>query len=87
MPKDDGSAVAKKGCCKDEQKQLKTEKDQKTTESALQLFKPFPIGTALNHANLPVIYTSSLIVEQPTAHAPPFKEKVPVFIRNCVFRI
>ena len=90
MPKNGPNSLcetAKKGCCKDEHTQLKTDKDQKAGEFTFQLLKLLPGFTEINFSIYPVIFTSSQIVEYPTANSPPFNRKVPVFIRNCNFRI
>lgn len=74
------------GCCKDEQKLIKTDKDQKVTQSEIQLLKLSSDGIAVNyldHLSIPIF---SSTIEFPTANAPPLG-KVPVFLRNRNFRI
>jgi hypothetical protein len=90
MPKGnlDGHCKAVKGdCCKDKHTHIQLDKDQKTTEAAYQFLDiPF-IAITGTTANLPSLYIVSYIAGYPTANAPPEPDKVPVFIRNCTFRI
>ena len=76
----------KNNCCKDEQKQIKLEKDQKIAESfqTMQL-----VATAI-----PVSFISftqklppSVTEENPCSNAPPLTDNTSLYIRNCVFRI
>lgn len=90
MPK--GSAdkhhkMMKSGCCKDIQTVVKLDKDQKATESAYKFFTLSFDAVPGNPVNLSDSYVSSFIVDYPTTNAPPDPDKVPVFIRNCNFRI
>jgi hypothetical protein len=90
MPKgnaDKHHKTMKSGCCKDTQTVVKLDKDQKTTESAYKFFNLSFDAVSGNFANLPDSYVSSFIVDYPTTNAPPDPDKVPVFIRNCNFRI
>lgn len=75
------------GCCKDEHKFLKDDSAQKVTEGNLQLIQL--MATALPSANihLPELALPSLTEESPNSNAPPRTQGVPVYIRNCVFRI
>jgi len=77
----------KGGCCKDTQTVVKLDKDQKTTESAYKFFTPAIDAVSGSFADLPNRYVTSFIVDYPTTNAPPDPDKVPVFIRNCTFRI
>lgn len=75
------------GCCKDEQQLLKIDKEQKTSNVSYQL--PQFTSDALIHTSfeLTSIYVPSLMEEHPFAKAPPRGQNLPLFIRNCVFRI
>jgi len=79
--------AVKGGCCKDTQTFLKLDKDQKAAESAYKFFTLSFDAVAGNFVNLPDSYVASFIVDYPTTHAPPDPHKVPVFIRNCNFRL
>ena len=76
-----------KGCCKDELKLVKVEKDQKITDAGFNLVKP--ILQIADHSifDLTAFVITSSIIEHPTAHGPPQTANVSLFLRNCVFRI
>lgn len=80
--------VTKKGCCKDEYKQIITGKDQKVVQSALKALEFPPAIDAVNHpVQQQYFYSYSFIIEYPTANAPPGIGNVPVFILHRNFRI
>ena len=76
-----------KGCCHDEQKQIKIEKDQKASESAFKFLTISSDAVATSFTGLPLVYPSSTVLDNPSAHAPPRLGAVPIFILNCNFRI
>ena len=76
-----------KDCCKDEQKQVKIEKDQKTAEAGLNFVKPILQSADNSTFDLPTIAISSPVEDYPTSHAPPRMGNCSLFLRNCVFRI
>ncbi len=80
-------ATAGKNCCKDEHKQIKTDKDQKATQSDVQILKFYPDALVIAHPSLQDFHVYSFITEHPSAHAPPPANNVPVFLLNCNFRI
>ena len=76
-----------KGCCKDDQKQIKLENDQKLSETAIKVAK---ISGELKSPVFPdhiYEHVSSIAEEYPVNHALPWQSGVPVFILNCVYRI
>jgi len=75
------------GCCKDEYKQLKIEKDQKATELALQTMQSVAVEIPVAFFEIPFDNFSSLTEKNPYGHAPPQSAAVAVYIRNCVFLI
>ena len=75
------------GCCKDEHKQIKTGQDQKGAAFAFQFLKISLAKPLISYKDLPSAYISSTAIEYPAINAPPGINKVPVFIRNCVFLI
>ena len=83
---DEHCASDSKGCCKDEQKQVRIEKDQKATENNFDfskiLFQPITISPVYINAN----YTATHL-EYPVSNSPPRTGAIPLFVRNCVFRI
>ena len=76
-----------KGCCKDEQKIVQIDKDQKIAESTFRFLTLSPEIITVAYYNLPTVYSSSVIIENPVANAPPGLNTVPIFLLNCNFRI
>lgn len=78
--------AAKNGCCKDEHKIIKIDKDQKLSESSFKTFQLIdavqPLFTGVTHIFIPTISE-----ENPVSNAPPESKQVAIYIRNCVFRI
>ena len=75
------------GCCKDENKFVKNNVDQKVAESTIQLKQMAAVATPAVF-----IYTSeyqfiSIIRESHLSHAPPRNNGVGIYILNSVFRI
>jgi hypothetical protein len=75
------------GCCKDENKFIKNNSDQKTAESAFQIFQSIAVALPVSFYEIPVADIPSIIEANPTSHAPPLISGVAVYIRNCVFLI
>jgi len=82
----DDCTVSMKGCCHDEHKHLKNGKDQKATQTFLDLSRNISAV-----ANLFLIiqgrFINSLIVEQPEVNSPPLPPGIPLYLRNSNFRI
>ena len=78
---------SKKGCCKDEYKQIKIEKDQKISHGFFSVAKTI---TELAPAAFPTytftraIFTTEHFLKD---HAPPQTDATSIYISNCVFRI
>lgn len=76
-----------KTCCKDDYKQAKIDKAQKTTAGVYQ-FKQIPAvlqATALwsfNFIAIPIETGKASL-----SNAPPLEQDIPAFIRNCTYRI
>jgi hypothetical protein len=90
MPKsgaDNHCMAAKGGCCKDTQTFVKLDKDQKVSETDYKFVAPSFEVLPANFVHLPDRYVASFVVDHPKSNAPPDHGKVPVFIRNCTFRI
>jgi hypothetical protein len=81
------NSANKKGCCKDEQKHIQIEKDQKGNAFQYNFDKRFDNLVSYSIVADFSPYHISSVLGYITTHAPPFKEKAPVFIRNCVFLI
>ncbi|MDP4149653.1 MAG: hypothetical protein Q8927_11435 [Bacteroidota bacterium] len=90
MPKsnhDNHARSGRNGCCKDEHKHIKLDKDQNLTGSAYKL-PPLPLNIPATHpAPLTDTFVSAYTVIYPTSNAPPDPVKVPAFLRNRNFRI
>lgn len=79
--------VGMKGCCKDEHKPIKIDKDQKAAESGYKFLIPSFDILATNLAILLDSHVAAHAVIYPTINAPPDLFKVPIFLRNNNFRI
>lgn len=79
--------VVKDGCCKDTQAHFQLDKDQKITESNDAFSALTVAALPMAVSTLPDSYVAAYIAGYPTTNAPPEPDKVPVFIRNCTFRI
>ena len=76
-----------KGCCKNENKFLKNNTDQKITESTSQLIPLITIAPPPAIIELPLIGFPFLTAINPINNAPPGNMGIAVYIRNRVFRI
>jgi len=81
------SGKSDKGCCRDEHKQIKLEKDQKTPESAFQMIQGAPVTVPASFIEMPSPYFPLLTAVNPISHSPPRSCGIAVYIRNCVFLI
>ena len=78
---------SKNKCCKDEHKVIKVEQDQKSADAAYQMVQLTSVLISFSHFVIPEIYVSSIIEGGLYSNAPPLTYQVPIYIRNCVFRI
>ena len=76
-----------KGCCKDENKFLKNDTDQKTTESVFQFVQLVTVTLPSTFVELRSNNSPFLTDIKPISNAPPRNSCIAVFIRNCVFLI
>lgn len=74
-----------KGCCKDEQKQIKFEKDQKTNETSVQVLQPVAVSILPAPVEIPANDLLSSINNNCKYHSPPRNNGISVYIRYCVF--
>lgn len=85
MEKKDGESG---GCCKDERKHVKLEKDQKITETAFKVIQSTSSATVtISFVRLPGIHIVSAYEMKSVSHTPLRSSGVTVYIRNCVFLI
>ena len=75
------------GCCKDENKFVKNNVDQKVTGLAAQFIRIDAVATPVGLIYPSEHYFSSLIKEYPISHAPPRNNDVGIYLLNRVFRI
>lgn len=75
------------GCCKDEQKQVKIEKDQKIAGTTFNFENPLSKSFVQTPVDFSSFEITSPVIAYSTAHAPPQTENIPLFLRNCIFRI
>jgi len=90
MQKMDASAscmVGAKNCCHEESKQFKNDKDQKTGQDFFQAMQFVPARADLPLAAWIDPIVPSFVLSRPVPHGPPSSTAIPVFLRNCDFRI
>lgn len=75
------------GCCKDEYRQIKIEKDQKITEPALQIMHSAAAEMPASFIQIFCHDFSSCTEKNIFSHVPLRSEGVAIYIRNCVFLI
>ena len=74
------------GCCKDEFKEIKSEKNQKLTETLINIIHVISAAPLAVEIELPGINNFSVTEINPISHAPP-RSQVAIHIRNCVFLV
>jgi hypothetical protein len=84
---DGGCMLTGAGCCKDRQTHIQLDKNQKTAENDYTFSAAANIALPVTTATLPGLCAATYITGYPTTNAPPEPDKVPLFIRNCHFRI
>src|SRR5678816_4107224 len=75
------------GCCKDENKFVKNNVDQKIAESSIQLEQMAAVATPAAFIYTSEHYFSSSIQEYPRGNAPPRNNGIGIHILNNVFRL
>jgi hypothetical protein len=78
---------AKMDCCKDEHKQIKTDKDQKLSPSEFFKYNNFSQAIAIEENAVTSARFSSLSIEYPNTNAPPLFDRLPRFILYRNFRL
>ncbi len=77
----------KSGCCKDQHKLIKLDKDQKANDASVQLSKLLAQVIPVSYSDNYLIPFFSLTEENPTSNSPPLHSGTAIYKRNCVFRI
>jgi hypothetical protein len=75
------------GCCKDENKFVKSNIDQKVAESSIQLMQMAAVASPAPFIHTTEYYRTSITQENLFDHAPPRSSSVGICILNSVFRI
>jgi hypothetical protein len=81
------SIAAKTDCCRDEHKQIKTDKDQKLFPSEFFKYNKLSQAIVLNEPAIQSIKVLSISIAYPNTNAPPLFDKLPRFIVFRNFRI
>jgi hypothetical protein len=76
----------KNGCCKDEHKQIKNDKDQKAAETTVYLIHAASVAVLIYQYEISSVNISSITENNPLSNAPP-RSPVAIYIRNCIFLI
>lgn len=76
-----------KGCCNDDQKTLKVDKDQKISEPAFQLYSISSSALPSTRIELLPVYSPALVTSTPVDDFSPETGELPIFILNRDFRI
>jgi hypothetical protein len=79
--------ATKMACCKDEHKQIKTDKDQKLSPSEFFKYNNLSQAIALNEPAVQTMKAISFSTEYPNTNAPPLFDKLPLFVLYHNFRI
>ncbi len=80
-------ASKKKSCCKDVKHEVKVENSQKVNQTVYKFDQP---STALLSPELFVNYQAPVpvkIIREALSNAPPNGQQVPVYLKNCTYRI
>ena len=75
------------GCCKDENKFVKNNVDQKVAESGIQLIQLAAVATPAAFIYTSEYHFTTIIHEKPLNYAPPRNNGVGIYILNSVFRL
>lgn len=79
--------ASKHKCCKDEKKLVKVVEDQKIADSVYQISQLNYTGITLNYFTISETPVPSQVQEKLRSNSPPVYYRVPIYIRNSVFRI
>ena len=75
------------GCCKDENKFVRNNSDQKVAEPAFQQIQMAAVAVPAAFKHTTEYYVTSITQENPFDHTPPRNNGVGIYILNSVFRI
>ena len=81
------SNVGVNGCCHEESRQIRNDKDQKAGGEFFQLAKMMLLSAPMPKTGWVDPVVSSPVLSRPFSHGPPLAGSTPVFLRCCTFRI
>jgi hypothetical protein len=79
--------AAKMDCCRDEHKQIKTDKDQKLFPSEFFKYNNLSQVISLDEPVLQGVRAFTISIEYPNTNAPPLSGKLPLFVLYRNFRL
>jgi hypothetical protein len=79
--------AAKMDCCRDEHKQIKTDKDQKLSPTEFFKYNNLSQAIILHESVIPDLKAFSLAIEYPNTNAPPLSGNLPLFVLYRNFRL
>src|SRR4051812_43375251 len=79
--------ATKMDCCKDEHKQIKTDKDQKLFPSEFFKYNSLSQAITLHESVISGVKILSAAIEHPNTNGPPLSGKLPLFIIYRNFRL
>jgi hypothetical protein len=87
MPASGECSLGAKTCCHEESMQIRNDKDQKSAQELFQVMKAAPAVADLPQPARMDAAIFSPVKAQPASNGPPLMALVPVYLRNCNFRI
>ena len=75
------------GCCKDENKFVKNNIDQKVAESSFHLIQMAAVASPTAFMHTTEYYVTSITQENSFDHAPPRSNSAGIYLLNSVFRL
>jgi len=75
------------GCCKDNIKLVKNNADQRNATLAFQMVHFVAVEMPASFIEISPIDFTSVTTSNPTSHAPPLHQGIPIFILNCLYLI
>ena len=75
------------GCCRDENKFIKNDTDQKKADIGFQLMQLTGVAITVGFIEITAHHFADVSAANPFSHAPPRTSSIAVYLRNCVFLI
>lgn len=79
--------ASEKSCCKDVQQQAKVDQAQKTNAQIYKFEQQVFILPSLKPIVAEVMPMVNIIAQEVNSNAPPLGQQLPLFIKNCTYRI